>query len=52
MDNETLQNCGSGNLSPKRPRTQEDFYKFCTYILEYENYERLRQEEVSKSVSV
>ena len=31
----------------KRPRTAEDFLLFCKFILDYENYEMLRQAEVS-----
>ncbi|XP_044742073.1 rho GTPase-activating protein gacZ-like [Chrysoperla carnea] len=33
----------------KRPRTREDFYLFCTYVLEHENYNR--QEEPRQSTS-
>jgi hypothetical protein len=32
----------------KRPRTAEDFLLFCKFILDYENYEMLRQAEVSE----
>lgn len=28
----------------KRPRTSEDFYLFCTYVLEYENYDAQKKE--------
>lgn len=31
----------------KRPRTAEDFYLFCSFILEYEKYDVLKREEVS-----
>ncbi|KAL3290136.1 hypothetical protein HHI36_023501 [Cryptolaemus montrouzieri] len=30
----------------RRPRTSEDFYEFCTTVLNYENYEALRNEEI------
>ncbi|GAB6022248.1 hypothetical protein CHUAL_006380 [Chamberlinius hualienensis] len=30
----------------KRGRTSEDFYTFCTLILEYENYETVKEEEL------
>ncbi|XP_071447661.1 PHD finger protein 13-like isoform X2 [Hetaerina americana] len=30
----------------KRPRTSEDFYMFCKFILEYENYDMVKQEEL------
>ncbi|XP_046405298.1 PHD finger protein 13-like isoform X2 [Ischnura elegans] len=30
----------------KRPRTAEDFYMFCKFILEYENYDMVKQEEL------
>lgn len=30
----------------KRPRTTEDFLLFCKFILDYENYEMLRHEEM------
>ncbi|XP_066997441.2 PHD finger protein 23A isoform X2 [Anabrus simplex] len=32
--------------SSKRPRTAEDFYLFCTFILEYEKYGLHKQEEL------
>ncbi|XP_047102313.1 PHD finger protein 23A-like isoform X1 [Schistocerca piceifrons] len=31
-------------VAPKRARTSEDFYLFCKFILEYENYEDFREE--------
>lgn len=34
------------NVTNKRPRTQEDFFRFCTYILEHEKYGRLLLEQV------
>ncbi|KAF6216536.1 hypothetical protein GE061_000879 [Apolygus lucorum] len=30
---------------PKKPRTSEDFYLFCKFILEYENYDLTKKEE-------
>ncbi|XP_045481357.1 PHD finger protein 13-like [Harmonia axyridis] len=30
----------------RRPRTSEDFYEFCTTVLNYENYEALVNEEI------
>lgn len=30
----------------KRQRTSEDFISFCKFILEYENYESVKQEEL------
>lgn len=39
-------------ISPrKRCRTAEDFFAFCTLILEYENYETLKQEELRHKAS-
>nr|CAG4644355.1 EOG090X0EZJ [Lepidurus arcticus] len=39
-------------MATKRPRTAEDFLLFCKFILDYENYEMLRHEELrSKSGS-
>ncbi|XP_017786062.1 PREDICTED: PHD finger protein 23-like isoform X2 [Nicrophorus vespilloides] len=29
----------------RRPRTRDDFYLFCTYVLQYENYETEDKEE-------
>ncbi|KAE8742299.1 hypothetical protein FOCC_FOCC012178 [Frankliniella occidentalis] len=38
--------------SPKRPRTSEDFYLFCKYILEYEDYENQKvQDEMREKAS-
>lgn len=34
------------SLSSKRPRTTEDFLLFCKFILDYENYEMLRHEDM------
>ncbi|KAK7789472.1 hypothetical protein R5R35_012247 [Gryllus longicercus] len=34
----------------KRPRTAEDFYLFCSFILEYEKYDVLKREEVGDKV--
>ncbi|XP_076339621.1 uncharacterized protein LOC143240680 isoform X1 [Tachypleus tridentatus] len=31
---------------PKRRRTAEDFFSFCQFILEYENYDAIKQEEL------
>lgn len=28
----------------RRPRTSEDFYMFCTYVLQYENYDTDKKE--------
>lgn len=33
------------NVTNKRPRTQEDFFRFCTYVLEHEKYGRLLLEQ-------
>ncbi|XP_026472297.1 PHD finger protein 23-like [Ctenocephalides felis] len=33
----------------KRPRTSDDFYTFCQIVLEHENYEMTRQEELRHS---
>lgn len=35
-----------GEPSRKRQRTSEDFISFCKFILEYENYESVKQEEL------
>lgn len=34
--------------SGRRPRTTEDFYRFCRFILEYENYISAHDQEVSE----
>lgn len=31
--------------TPKKPRTSEDFYLFCKFILEYENYDVTEKDE-------
>lgn len=36
----------SSSLVGKRPRTAEDFLLFCKFILDYENYEMQRHEEL------
>ncbi|GLV43153.1 hypothetical protein CBL_14168 [Carabus blaptoides fortunei] len=41
----------SMNNITKRPRTREDFYRFCTYILEYEKYELQRHEEDTRTTT-
>ncbi|XP_022901288.1 PHD finger protein 23A-like [Onthophagus taurus] len=35
----------------RRPRTSEDFYMFCTYVLQYENYDTDKKEEVRNAVN-
>lgn len=35
----------------RRPRTSEDFYLFCTYVLQYENYESAVTEQNSRSAA-
>lgn len=39
------------SLSSKRPRTADDFLLFCKFILDYENYEMLRHEELRSKVN-
>jgi len=34
------------SLPTKRQRTSEDFFTFCSLILEYENYESIKQEDL------
>ncbi|XP_064476593.1 PHD finger protein 13-like isoform X2 [Ornithodoros turicata] len=43
----------SGDQPPptKRQRTSEDFISFCKFILEYENYEAIKQEELRQKAS-
>lgn len=36
----------------KRRRTAEDFFTFCKYILEYENYEATKEEELHQTSPV
>lgn len=36
--------------TPKKPRTSEDFYLFCKFILEYENYNASEKEESEDSM--
>ncbi|XP_014249936.1 PHD finger protein 23B-like [Cimex lectularius] len=35
--------------TPKKPRTSEDFYLFCKFILEYENYDETKEEELHET---
>lgn len=35
----------------KRQRTSEDFISFCKFILEYENYESIKQEELREKAA-
>ncbi|CAN8003909.1 unnamed protein product, partial [Ixodes hexagonus] len=46
-------NSGTVSLSPprKRQRTSEDFISFCKFILEYENYESIKQEELREKAA-
>lgn len=51
---ELINNCQNGvsNTNGKRqPRTSEDFYLFCQFILEYENYDEMNHQEVNKENS-
>lgn len=43
----------SGEQAPpmKRQRTSEDFISFCKFILEYENYEAIKQEELRQKAA-
>lgn len=38
---------GSGSNGRRQPRTPEDFYLFCQFILEYANYNEMCSQEVS-----
>lgn len=42
------QNCVSNSSvnGKRQPRTSEDFYLFCQFILEYENYDEMNHQEV------
>ncbi|KAH7970533.1 hypothetical protein HPB49_009933 [Dermacentor silvarum] len=41
-----------GEPPRKRQRTSEDFISFCKFILEYENYESIKQEELQEKDAV
>ncbi|KAL5007196.1 hypothetical protein ScPMuIL_016002 [Solemya velum] len=41
-----------GNSPPKRKKTKEDFFTFCSMILEYTQYDALRQEEIRATNNV
>lgn len=36
--------CTPNSNGIRRPRTSEDFYMFCTYVLQYENYDADKKE--------
>uniref|UniRef100_A0A1E1WZJ7 Zinc finger PHD-type domain-containing protein n=1 Tax=Amblyomma aureolatum TaxID=187763 RepID=A0A1E1WZJ7_9ACAR len=40
-----------GEPPRKRQRTSEDFISFCKFILEYENYESIKQEELREKAA-
>ncbi|KAM7286603.1 PHD finger protein 13 [Ixodes scapularis] len=45
-------NSGTDEAPPrKRQRTSEDFISFCKFILEYENYESIKQEELREKAA-
>lgn len=48
-----LEHPNSDSFEPpvKRQRTSEDFFTFCQFILEYENYEAMKQEELRQKNS-
>lgn len=37
----------NNNINQRPPRTSEDFYLFCQFILEHENYSDMNHQEVS-----
>ncbi|XP_018325524.1 PHD finger protein 23A [Agrilus planipennis] len=52
MDEENQEDTFKNANGRKRPRTSEDFYLFCTYILEYENYDAQKNEEIRNSTNL
>lgn len=42
----------SVNKNPRQPRTPEDFYLFCQFILEYANYNEMCDQEVRFDICI